>query len=110
MAAFTALAIGAALGAGMLLGRKGRKKPDGIVAPGPTDTQAVPKPTPAEQVAQTRPVYAVASESANTKTAQTVAARTRRRAAAGGVDARRRLTLGQSATFAASTPRTLIGS
>jgi hypothetical protein len=75
MAAFTALAIGATLG---YLASRRKKKKDGevpIVAP--------PEQTAAQRVEATQPVPAAATESANVAGAKGVAARTRRRAAAG---------------------------
>jgi hypothetical protein len=109
MAAFTALALGAGLGLGFLAGRRGKRNqtPEhSSASPAP-----VTAPSPAEQVAATKPVYAPAAESANTAAAKTVAARTRRRAVAGSAGlVGPKLGATQRGTYAGGTPRSLLGS
>lgn len=106
MAAFSALALGLAIGGigGMLLHRK---KKDGVAAPGPVAPEVK---TPAEQVAATNPPDTAAMESENTATAGSVAARTRRRAKAGNAGPVGSISASQAGTSSGGAPRSLLGS
>ncbi len=114
MAALTALALGGALGLGILLGKK-KKKPDYQLTLPTLDqqepTQNRPATTPAQQVAATQPVNAVQAESQNIAGAQQAARGLRRRAISGSAGRRSTgaVSAGQSAIRAGGLPKSLIG-
>lgn len=86
MGVLSALAIGGALGAGFLFGRKKKKQDQNtyqLTRPPETQTQLSSSRTPAQRVADTKPVDAVKAESENVSKAQQAARGVRRKALAG---------------------------
>lgn len=115
MAALTALAIGGALGAGFLFGRKkGGDDPQYQLTRDPNQpmqTAAGNARKAADKVAATKPVDAVKAESANVSSALQAAAKTRRRAAAGaaGKVSTGAASAAQRAISGSGAPRSLVG-